>query len=71
VDARISLDLRLGAAFTRLQTLTLQARLPVLDGKVISYGECWVLSRPRVERLMRTRGDRFRTMSVPHAGVRL
>ncbi|KAG7553551.1 hypothetical protein FFLO_03058 [Filobasidium floriforme] len=40
VDARISLDLRLGAAFTRLQTMTLQQRVPDLDGKVISYGPC-------------------------------
>lgn len=41
VDARISLDLRIGAAFTRLQTMTLQARFPAhLDQKVISYGPC-------------------------------
>ena len=54
MDARISLDLRLGAAFTRLQTLTLQARLPVLDGKVISYGEYRCGNEIKgVDRLMR------------------
>ncbi|KAH7103848.1 prokaryotic type I DNA topoisomerase [Auriculariales sp. MPI-PUGE-AT-0066] len=39
VDARTLLDLRFGAAFTRLQTLTLQASLPDLDLKLVSYGE--------------------------------
>lgn len=38
VDVRISLDLRVGAAFTRLQTMGLQNRLPDLGQKVISYG---------------------------------
>ena len=36
--ARIELDLRIGAAFTRLQTLQLQAVVAVLKEKVISYG---------------------------------
>ncbi|GHJ87179.1 hypothetical protein NliqN6_3581 [Naganishia liquefaciens] len=40
VEVRISLDLRVGAAFTRLQTMGLQARLPGLEQKVISYGPC-------------------------------
>ncbi|KAH6885641.1 DNA topoisomerase [Coprinopsis sp. MPI-PUGE-AT-0042] len=38
VDARILLDLKVGAAFTRLQTLTLQASFP--DLSVVSYGPC-------------------------------
>jgi len=37
VDARIELDLRIGAAFTRFQSLTLN-RFADLQGKTISYG---------------------------------
>lgn len=44
VDCRSELDLRIGAAFTRLQTLHLQQRFASLlcaDGKqVVSYGSC-------------------------------
>jgi len=41
VDARQALDLRIGAAFTRMQTLALQARFAQLfEGKVVSYGPC-------------------------------
>ncbi len=39
VYARIMLDLRIGAAFTRLQTLTLQGQVPQLEGSMISFGE--------------------------------
>ncbi|EMD37681.1 hypothetical protein CERSUDRAFT_50044 [Gelatoporia subvermispora B] len=39
VQARIELDLRIGAAFTRLQTLNLQERFDALK-EVISYGPC-------------------------------
>lgn len=39
VLARTDLDLRLGAAFTRYQTLGLQARFGALNDKVVSYGE--------------------------------
>jgi DNA topoisomerase III len=38
VAARSELDLRLGASFTRFQTLTLQPMTPMLDQKIISYG---------------------------------
>ena len=40
VEARIFLDLRIGAAFTRMQTLALQNRLPQFREKreVVSYG---------------------------------
>lgn len=39
MDARIELDLRIGAAFTRFQTLGLQKMGGILaDTKVISYG---------------------------------
>ncbi|KAG2148661.1 DNA topoisomerase [Suillus bovinus] len=42
VEARIFLDLRIGAAFTRMQTLTLQTRLAQFREKreVVSYGPC-------------------------------
>jgi DNA topoisomerase-3 len=43
VSARMELDLRIGAAFTRMQTLSLQSMIPVHGeerGKVISYGSC-------------------------------
>ena len=38
VDARIELDLRIGACFTRFQTLALQSKFEALADKVISYG---------------------------------
>ncbi|KAL2223138.1 DNA topoisomerase III alpha [Thermoascus aurantiacus ATCC 26904] len=40
VAARIELDLRIGAAFTRLQTLQLQNLADSLKDRVISYGSC-------------------------------
>ena len=41
VDVRMELDLRIGAAFTRFQTLRLQKRFPqVLSDQLISYGSC-------------------------------
>ncbi|GAA96385.1 uncharacterized protein L969DRAFT_89097 [Mixia osmundae IAM 14324] len=40
VEARIMLDLRVGAALTRLQTFNFQAAFPELQGSVISYGPC-------------------------------
>ncbi|MCJ1248527.1 DNA topoisomerase [Trapelia coarctata] len=40
VAARIELDLRLGACFTRFQTLSLQIMGPSLEDRIISYGSC-------------------------------
>ncbi|KAF6763472.1 prokaryotic type I DNA topoisomerase [Ephemerocybe angulata] len=40
VDARIILDLKVGAAFTRLQTLTLQNRVTLPEKSIVSYGPC-------------------------------
>ncbi|KAL3875514.1 hypothetical protein ACJMK2_033460 [Sinanodonta woodiana] len=41
VDVRMELDLRIGAAFTRFQTLRLQKLFPsVLGEQLISYGSC-------------------------------
>lgn len=39
VQARMELDLRVGAALTRTQTLGLQQRFPTLEEKIISYGQ--------------------------------
>ena len=39
VSARIELDLRIGAAFTRMQTLSLRPVAPELSESMISYGE--------------------------------
>ncbi|KAK1947637.1 DNA topoisomerase 3-alpha [Phytophthora citrophthora] len=42
VDARSEIDLRIGAAFTRFQTMRIQTRFPALkqEKNVISYGPC-------------------------------
>ncbi|KAI9352057.1 DNA topoisomerase [Obelidium mucronatum] len=40
VEARQELDLRIGAAFTRFQTLQLRQQFNQLDGMIISYGSC-------------------------------
>ena len=40
VDVRRELDLRIGAAFTRFQTMRLKVRFPSLADQLISYGPC-------------------------------
>lgn len=40
VDARMELDLRIGASFTRFQTLNIQQVFPELNESIISYGPC-------------------------------
>jgi DNA topoisomerase III len=44
VNARLELDLRIGAAFTRFQTLTLQSRIAAVaqENLMISYGKLLV-----------------------------
>lgn len=67
VAARIDLDLRLGAAMTRLQTLRLQASFPEgLAEKVVSYGT--VLHRKMFEMATLTDASR-RTLPVPNLGL--
>jgi DNA topoisomerase-3 len=39
-DARSEIDLRIGAAFTRFQTLRLQQMYSSLNSDVVSYGGC-------------------------------
>ena len=48
VEARILLDLRIGSAFTRLQTLNLQRRYEALKKEVISYGMWFFIHIPDV-----------------------
>lgn len=43
VAARIELDLRIGASFTRLQTLQLKTLGSMLQDRIISYGKCSLL----------------------------
>lgn len=62
--ARIELDLRIGAAFTRLQTLQLQAVVAVLKDKIISYGMTISYSS---QAFCLTE---YRLMPVPHVGIR-
>lgn len=42
VDVRSELDLRIGAAFTRFQTLRLQKRFPDKVQNLVSYGSCQI-----------------------------
>jgi DNA topoisomerase-3 len=46
VEARIMLDLKVGSAFTRLQTLILQGRVPQIanEKSVVSYGKSFAAS---------------------------
>jgi len=48
VAARIELDLRLGASFTRFQTLSLQIMGPSLADRIISYGMSQACSKKLV-----------------------
>jgi len=73
VSARIELDLRLGAAFTRMQTLALQHMIPRQGeerGKLISYGSCQFPTLGFVvDRYLRVRGfvpERFWLIKVAH-----
>lgn len=40
VDVRQELDLRIGAAFTRFQTMRLQKKFASLEKQLLSYGSC-------------------------------
>lgn len=73
VAARIELDLRLGAAFTRMQTLALQSLIPQNGeerNKVISYGSCQFPTLGFVvDRYLRVRNfvpEKFWSIKVVH-----
>lgn len=42
IEARQEIDLRIGASFTRFQTLTLRPRFSSLASNLISYGPCQI-----------------------------
>ena len=67
VAARIELDLRIGYAFTRFNTLTLQTMGGDLSERVISYGATWASCYWK-------RGKSFlilvRVLPISHSGVR-
>ena len=42
VEARMELDLRIGAALTRLQTTSLQKKFDACREKIVSYGTHWI-----------------------------
>jgi DNA topoisomerase III len=71
VEARIELDLRVGAAFTRFQTMALQQRFGQLADHTLSYGTsasaCHVPGRG--ERNANVVGLCARAMPVPDTGV--
>lgn len=63
VAARMELDLRIGAAFTRLQTLQLQNLSPTLENQTISYG-AWPFWYINVFLII------FRILSIPDTRFR-
>lgn len=84
VDARMELDLRVGASFTRFQTLSFQDWFPDLKDGVVSYGmpersTCATAKMRRQENKLqykRLTHHTFltctlvlRTLPVPHIGV--
>ncbi|KAG5297252.1 DNA topoisomerase III [Histoplasma ohiense] len=70
VAARIELDLRIGAAFTRLQTIQLKSLGGVLEDRVISYGSCQFPTLgfvvDRYFRVKNFKPEKFWTIKVSH-----
>ncbi len=70
VAARIELDLRIGASFTRMQTLQLQGLGEALTDRIVSYGSCQFPTMGFVvDRYWRVRNfkpETFWTIKVKH-----
>ena len=68
MEARITLDLRLGAAFTRLQTLALQREVDqIKESGVVSYGA--ILSSLLDLRVLTMSGGTYaRSLSISNIG---
>ncbi|ETN36211.1 uncharacterized protein HMPREF1541_08488 [Cyphellophora europaea CBS 101466] len=70
VAARIELDLRIGAAFTRFQTLQLQNVTDKLADQIISYGSCQFPTLgfvvERYNRVRKFKPETFWTIKVMH-----
>lgn len=64
VAARIELDLRIGAAFTRLLTLNLKNSAPALNEKIISYG------KSPFHLIFQFPSNLYRILSISHFRVR-
>lgn len=63
VGARTEVDLRLGAVFTRFQTLTLQLMGGDLEDRVVSYGRY----QPQQQLSSKHLSHSYRIMSVPYS----
>lgn len=66
VEARTLLDLRLGAAFTRMQSLSLQASIGELDGTLVSYGKRVVRNNILPSHYI----VHLRAVPIPHSWIR-
>ncbi len=70
VEARSEIDLRIGAAFTRFQTINLASKFKELNGKILSFGSCQFPTLgfivERYEEVMNFKPEPFWSISVHH-----
>lgn len=70
VEARAEIDLRIGAAFTRFQTLNLGSKFIQLAGKILSFGSCQFPTLgfivERYEEVINFKPEPFWSISVHH-----